>query len=110
MHGPLVISEEEIITGPTELSHGHPIYRVDTLYFFTVKQPSLHRDCYDRAPTTIALSQQCTIMEGPDAPPALRYSSPSPWFLRIVNMHSGMGASGSNGRLLRSRTRTFIYR
>jgi hypothetical protein len=38
-------------------------------------------------------------MEGVDAPPVLRYIHQSPWVLRGVNLHSGMGTSGSSGRL-----------
>ena len=62
--------KRKTITEPTEPSHDTPIYRVDTLYFCTAKLPSLHRDCYDRAPTTIALSQQLRTMEVVNAPPA----------------------------------------
>ncbi|KAF8497379.1 hypothetical protein F5888DRAFT_1906697 [Russula emetica] len=44
---PQLWEKRKTITEPTELSHGLPIYRVDTLSFRTVKQPSLHGDCFD---------------------------------------------------------------
>jgi hypothetical protein len=38
--GHRLLEKRKTITEPTELSNGHPIYRVDTLYFCNVKPPS----------------------------------------------------------------------
>ncbi len=90
---------------PSPSSPYFPYTGYGYLVLLYTQTASLRRDCYDRAPTTIGLSQQCGIMEGVNAPHIPRCRPQSPWVTWIVNLRTGMGASG-----FRPPTLTFISR